>query len=89
MTAYIVTYDLNQRGQNYECIRKKLAAYPTHWNMQGSVWIIDSDETAMQIAEKLQACLDDNDDLFVAELSGQNAWCGFSKDGDDWLQALL
>ena len=89
MSAYLVTYDLNQRGQNYDCLHKKLGAYPTHWHMQGSVWIIESDETAVQIADKLTSCLDGNDNLFVTELIGQSAWIGFSDDGDEWLQEVL
>lgn len=89
MAAYIVAYDLKKVGQNYSCITKKLEAYPTHWHMQGSVWIIESTKTATQIRDELIACLDQNDNLMVAQLSGQAAWNGFTDKASVWLKSLL
>lgn len=87
--AYIVTYDLNQQGQNYDCIREKLKSFGTYWNIQGSVWIIKTDVDAVEIATALQKCLDDNDTLFVSQLSLDSAWVGFDKNGNDWLAKVL
>lgn len=87
--TYIVTYDLNQLGQNYDCIREKLGAFGTQWNIQGSVWIIRTDISAIEIATVLQKCLDGNDTLLVFELNGENAWVGFDQKGDNWLEAVL
>lgn len=89
MASYIVAYDLNQSGQNYECITKKLKAYPTHWHMQGSVWIIITESTAKLIRDNLQSCLDDNDELFVGTLSGEAAWKGYSTSISEWLKKNL
>tara|TARA_A100001391_G_scaffold136353_1_gene95003 strand:+ start:22382 stop:22657 length:276 start_codon:yes stop_codon:yes gene_type:complete len=86
MKAFIVTYDLIKSGQNYACITKKLKSYPTHWHMQGSVWIIRTSETAKQIRDGLKSCLDSNDKLFVAALSGEAAWCGYTDNITDWLK---
>lgn len=74
MAAYIVSYDLNKQGQNYDCIVKKLRAYGTHWHMQKSVWIIVSDHDASAIYANLQPCLDGNDRLFVARITDDAAW---------------
>lgn len=89
MPAFVVAYDLKKVGQNYTCIADKLDAYPTHWHMQGSVWIIASDKTAAQIRDDLRACLDTNDECFVGSLGGEAAWCGYSDDISRWLKEQL
>lgn len=89
MAAYIVTYDLKQAGQNYTCLIKKLEAYPVHWHMQGSVWIIQTAKSAVQIRDELSQCLDTNDNLFVGHLGGEAAWNGFSDAGTSWLKKQL
>lgn len=89
MAVFIVTYDLKKQGQNYTCINKKLKEYGTHWHIQGSVWIIVTPENAVQIRDNLNSCLDSNDELFVARLSGEAAWTGYSSAVDDWLLKQL
>lgn len=85
MSAFIVTYDLHQQGQNYTCIINKLKAYPTHWHMQGSVWIVVTTQSAVEIRDNLKTCLDSNDELFVGKLSAA-AWSGYSGDVSQWLK---
>lgn len=75
--GYGVFYDLKKIGQNYNCLIEKLEAYPVHWHFQGSCWIIITDETATQIRERLRACLDQNDELMVLQLTGISAWLGY------------
>lgn len=89
MAVYIVCYDLMQQGQNYKCITDKLGAYPTHWHMQQSVWVIVTTESASQFRDNLRRCLDQNDKLMVAELSGTAAWSGYSEDITKWLKRQL
>lgn len=88
MSGFIVSYDLHQKGQNYDCLRKKLESYPKYWNMQGSVWIISSDQSAADIRNYLQACLDANDNLFVGKLSSA-AWEGFTSQANAWLKSVI
>lgn len=88
MAGLLVAYDLKKVGQNYECITKKLKAYTTHWHMQGSVWIIQTNETPAQVRDKLRACLDANDNLFVARL-GETAWEGFDATATKWLKTVI
>lgn len=82
MANYIVTYDLNKRGQNYECITGKLAKMNS-FHAQGSVWFVKSDQTASELVDALKPCLDNNDSLFVSPVS---KWCctGMKK-AADWL----
>ena len=89
MAAYIVSYDLHKQGQNYDCIIKKLEAYPSHWHMQQSVWIVVTNDNASKIRDNLAPCLDSNDKLFVGKLSGEAAWKGLSDKGSKWLKEVL
>lgn len=89
MATYIVTYDLMKQGQNYTCLTKKLDAYPTHWHAQGSVWLIETNQSAVDIRENLSSCLDANDKLLVARLSGEAAWKGYSNNVSSWLNDRL
>lgn len=85
----IVSYDLRQQGQNYKCIIEKLKAYKVHWHMQGSVWILVTTDTAMQVRDNLISCLDDNDKLFVGRLGGEAAWHGHTADANKWIKSIL
>ena len=89
MSTYVVTYDLHQVGQNYDCLHKKLKAYPKHWHAQQSVWIIETSQSAVQVRDHLSTCLDANDKLIVAKLSGEAAWSGYSANVTKWLKARL
>lgn len=89
MAAYIVCYDLHKEGQNYKCLEEKLQAYGAHWNAQRSVWLIVTNQTAVQVRDNLASCLDSNDKLIVAGLSGEAAWRGYNQDVTDWLQKQL
>jgi len=86
---YIVTYDLNQLGQNYECIIKKLKAIEPHWHFQKSVWLVAWDGNAYSLAEHLNGCLDSNDTLLVSLVTEDSAWCGLSKEGSDWISSFI
>ncbi len=88
MSGFIVSYDLHKSGQNYECLKRKLESYAKHWHMQGSVWIISSDQTAAQVRDYLNPCLDSNDNLFVGKLSGA-AWNGFIDAAGTWLKSVI
>lgn len=89
MTTYIVTYDLHSHGQNYDCLFKKLKSYPRWCHMQGSVWVVTSNNTAAQVRDHLSPCLDKNDKLFVGKLSGEAAWVGYPTEVSNWLKKNL
>ncbi len=84
MATYIVAYDLHKQGQNYACLIKKLEGYGTHFHMQQSVWIIETEQSAVQVRDHLKPCLDSNDKLFVGRMSAA-AWSGFTLEQSRWL----
>lgn len=89
MSTYVVCYDLHTPGQKYECLAEKLESYSTHWRIQRSVWIIESESRAEHVRDNLLGCLDSDDKLIVARLSGEAAWYGYSDKGTNWLKSVL
>lgn len=86
--AYIITYDLDAPGQNYDKLIKKIKTY--HWaKLTESCWCITSSKPAKDIRDDLNSALDKNDKLFVAKLSGESAWTGLSSDVSNWLKNNL
>lgn len=87
MSAFIVTYDLIQQGQNYQCIIGKLKEMGAY-HLQQSVWIVSSTSSAIAIRDALAPCLDRNDKLFVGRLDSA-AWNGYSDDVTAWLKTII
>lgn len=87
MSAFIIAYDLNKQGQNYDCIIKKLEELGA-WHMQQSVWILSSTSSASSIRDALGDCLDKNDRLFVGKITA-GAWKGLGTDATNWLKAII
>lgn len=89
MSAYIVGYDLSEPGQQYACLKERIEAYGYYCHLQKSVWIIVTSDSAASIRDNLKVCLDRNDSLFVARLSGEAAWIGLDTEVSDWLMKAL
>ena len=89
MARYIVTYDLNKPGQNYEELIELIESYSSAVEIGRSSWVIASSNTPAQIRDYLESALDPNDTLLVGVPGLSAAW-GLSKDGVfDRVKALL
>lgn len=91
MPAFMITYDLQAPDKNYpklsEAIKKN---YPRHWNMLGSVWMINFDGKTSQIRDTLKNYIDSNDNLIVVALTGESSWTGPKLiEHADWLKKTL
>lgn len=73
MNKYLVTYDLNSPGKNYSSLISKIKTY-TNAKVCESAWIIRGNSTEVQIRDSLVQEIDQNDNLFVAKLTGAAAW---------------
>ncbi len=77
--AYMITYDLNSKGQNYEdviqAIKDSALCWCTYWK---SSFLIKSNLTADQISDKITPHLDSNDRLIIVEANSTNyqGWLG-------------
>ena len=90
MKTYMVGYDLNKPGQNYDKLIKALQEdFDNWWHHLDSTWIIKTNMTAMKILKKLQPLIDSNDELLVARLQGEWASIGFNDKGTDWLKGQV
>ncbi|MBO1087805.1 CRISPR-associated protein Cas2 [Enterococcus hirae] len=74
MKSYIVSYDLNNSGKNYEDLISKIKTYSRWAHVNESVWFLKSDKGCVAIRDELLAQIDNDDSLFVAELTGVAAW---------------
>ncbi|AXH51921.1 hypothetical protein LI034_03280 [Clostridium perfringens] len=70
MAAYMITYDLNSKGQKYDEVIKAIkdsstGAWCTYWK---SSYLIKSYLTPNQISDKIKPHLDGNDRLIIIEV---------------------
>lgn len=89
MSSYIISYDLDNPGQNYEKLIDAIKNYGTYAKITESCWCVVSTDESKAIRNNLESMMDSNDKLFVAQLTGQGAWYGLSSKTTDWLQDNL
>ncbi len=74
MSSKIIEYDLRQPDRDYDALYKAIKDYGTWAHVTESTWLIKTDETCVQVGDKLLELMDSNDRLFVGELTGKAAW---------------
>lgn len=74
MSPKIIEYDLRQPDRDYDALHSAIKSYSTWGRVTESTWFIKTDETCVQVRDKLMGLMDANDRLFVGELSGVAAW---------------
>lgn len=85
MTVYAVNYDLRKPGQNYQPLWDRLAQWKAVRALE-SFWLIEANpNSATAIRDDLKSCIDDNDRLLVAALSGEAAWHNLKPGSDQYL----
>lgn len=90
MATYIVAYDLNKKGKNYDGLIDAIKKISGAWcHALESTWFVTSNLTAMQILEKLRSQIDSDDELFVMLASNRAAWIGLDPRASDWLKKNL
>ncbi len=84
MAVYIVTYDLNAPGQNYNNLINAIKSY-THCYALKSAFFIDTHKGAAELRDELMKYVDKNDILYVMEL--KRHWgCNRETACTTWLQ---
>lgn len=67
--VYLVTYDLNKQGKNYDALYTCLREYSYIRDLDlDSVWFISTTQDASQIDADIRQHMDANDRLFVTRL---------------------
>lgn len=75
MALYLVSYDLDKPGQNYEAVREYLEGLGAVRFLY-SEWFLVSDQTPAQVRDHMLAngSIDENDRILVCELKNHAAW---------------
>ncbi|MBD8490871.1 SinR family protein [Echinicola sp. CAU 1574] len=87
--AYIISYDLNSPGKNYESVLTALKSVGSWARLGGSAYIVISTMTAAQIRDKIMNVMDNNDQLFVGVVKAPAAWFGLGDEVSNWLKNNL
>ncbi|WBL16404.1 hypothetical protein [Sutcliffiella sp. NC1] len=89
MAVYFITYDLNKTGQNYDDLYEKIKEFGDWYHFMKSCWFVSVNyETCESIREKLISVMDNNDYLFVDQVtSNRDGW--LPQDVWDWLRQRL
>jgi len=59
------------------------------WRAFDNVWVIESDQTAALLRDRIRMHLGEGEAAIVALLAGHAAWHGFEPRSQDWLLAHL
>lgn len=86
---YIVTYDLIEPGQKYEKLLALIKAEPAWARLGGSSYLVDSDESAVELRDKFKQALDFNDKLYVGVANAPAAWTGMPDAVTKWIKEHL
>jgi len=85
MATYIISYDLNSPGQDYNSLFEVIKSFGNWWHCLDSTWAIETPSSAEQILDRLSQELDANDALLVVKSAGIGAWAGFNTECSTWL----
>lgn len=70
----IVSYDLCNAGKDYAKLYELLKSYPQWAKITESTWFISTDKSCVEVRDEINSVTDDDDRIFVAELTGVAAW---------------
>lgn len=85
MKTYLVSYDLNTPGQNYDNLIHEIQKYDGYCPVLKSQWFICSNGTATDVYNHLCNHIDKNDRILVSELTSNHAgW--LDQKPIDWLK---
>lgn len=94
MSVFVVTWNLNKEGSAYHTARaaflKQLGNYNFVQNpgLDTVAWV-QSSSTAQVVADNLRHALDDNDQIFVSEVTRGHHWGWLSESTWEWISARL
>ncbi len=77
MKLFSITYDLKQPGKNYTELYDKIKGFAGEGKWQHpleSCWIVKVEETVTvdSVTQMLRSAMDQNDSIFVVDISGQS-----------------
>jgi hypothetical protein len=89
MSNFVVTYDVRATNHDYTRLYDLLNLWGAA-HLQGSVWLLDRNDTSANIRDAMMAHMHPNDTACVIQLPDRNAqWATINArdDGNNWLTA--
>ena len=88
MSVYCVSYDLNTPGQKYDALYEELKSSSSWSHYLDSTWLIYTNESSIQLSDRLRAHLDDNDRLMVIRVTSD--YSGWLPEGAwEWMRGHI
>ncbi|MTI83428.1 MAG: SinR family protein [Firmicutes bacterium] len=88
MAIYMISYDLNEPGQNYDDLIQRIQGLGAWAHALKSAWFVETSMPAKEIFDYLYEAVDETDDLLITELKG--LWWGkLDREVLDWLKQRL
>ena len=81
----LVTYDLNESGQNYDALIEKIKTLGAWAKVQQSVWYLHTSYSTDDVLDRLSKVTDFNDSIFVANMNSAS-WRGLSAEVRQFIQ---
>lgn len=88
MNIYLVTYDLNARGQKYLSLLDKIKGSPIWARLSESSYTVGTEKTPQQLFDYLKTDLDSNDQLYIIKITKPYIGIG-PKEVNSWLENKL
>lgn len=83
---FSISYDLNKPGQNYNVLYDTIKSAPDYCHAMDSFWFISTTESVGVWSDRLQQCIDKNDNLFVVDITGQSRQGWMKESVWEWLR---
>ena len=86
--TFLVTYDLKIPGQNYSDLYDAIKSEGDWQHPLESTWVVKTDNLVLAntIYEHLRPCIDENDSLFIVEITAQDSQGWLAKSFWEWLK---
>lgn len=85
MPVYVISYDLNKPGQNYQALYQRIKGIGTWCHPVDSTWYVVSNSSALQITNHLLPVIDKSDSLIVSDVGKDTAFFNLPKEVQNWL----
>lgn len=86
--VYMVSYDLNKLGQDYEGLYEELRRSSGYWHYLDSTWLISTSESANSIFNRLRPSIDNNDSVLIIDV-GRDYSGWLSKKAWEWIKQQI
>jgi hypothetical protein len=85
--VYLITYDLNTEGKDYNALYDKIKSLGQCFHPLESVWFLQSAYYDVNtISEQLRTTMDNNDHIFVVEITNKPRQGWLPKTAWEWLR---